>query len=722
MESLAEDDPRTIERYRLFGRLGAGGMGRVYLALSSDGRTVAIKLIHQHLVVDPLFRGRFRQEVAAARLVNGAYTAPVMDADAEATVPWLATVYVPGPSLRGAVAETGPLPVSAVRTLAAGLAAALREVHRVNLIHRDLTPANVLLTEDGPRVIDFGITRAADSTGGLTATGMLVGSPGFLSPEQVEGDELTTASDVFALGATLCFAASGTGPFGTASSATLLYRVVHSEPELDSLPAEVRAIVEPCLAKNPADRPTPDDLLAQIGPVDSGDTWLPRSIVDLIAEQREQVRGLRADLSPATPGQGTPAPVALAAGDVVETQDEPDDLDAPTTRSKVSSSPANRVPHTLVSGVEPMVGRAVPEAAARQPGGRSPHHTRLQPHPADAMSQAGSPHSPSTQSGFHPVPRTMHPTAASASGPLPAPAPPRSSGRRRAAVLTAVAALLVVVAVAAVAFLLGQGQRGGLAVPGTGSAQDDRDSGGGTDPVDDAPVDDAAVGEVPGAFIGDWAGLVETVDGDSQSAFATISLTGGNVGGSVGTFTRPVSGCSAALILDAATATRLEFHERDLETEHDDEDCAEPETTTVDLLADGTIRYTSDDPQRSGTFATALDSLPAGFAGEWAGSVLPAGEDEDEDAEPVDVELTLTNGGAGEEIGEFLRPEGGCAATLTFEHAAEGQISLTEEDQGTANEGFECVEPRSTVLTLTSDGGLRYQSFDPERAGVLAPN
>ncbi|AOS65333.1 serine/threonine-protein kinase [Actinoalloteichus hymeniacidonis] len=706
MESLAADDPRTIERYRLFGRLGAGGMGRVFLALSSDGRTVALKLIHQQLTTDPLFRSRFRQEVEAARLVSGAYTAPVMDADAEATVPWLATVYVPGPSLRHAVAEDGPLPVSTVRTLAAGLAAALREVHRVNLIHRDLTPANVLLTEDGPRVIDFGITRAADSTGGLTATGMLVGSPGFLSPEQVEGHELTPASDVFALGATLCFAASGTGPFGTASSAALLYRVVHSEPELDTLEPEVRAIVEPCLAKDPTERPSPDDLLRQIGAVDTGDTWLPQSIVELIDSQRDQVRTLRAgaELIAGTPGQGSAAPTpgdADATDAVPESvQPEVDEMDAPTTRSRPSGG-AKPFSHTLVSSLEPSVSRSIAEHPVRAGnGGQPPAHTRLQPHPADANSQ----------SGYHQVPQPTHATNTAAAGPATAtqatPPPPRS---RRGRVAALGITVVVVIAIVVLAFNLIP--RGGLPVSGTGSPETG---------ADDVRNDPPPVGEVAGAFVDEWAGLIESPEDESETVYVNIRITGGNLGASVGTVTGTVTGCSAALILDDASDTRLQFHERDLETGNEDADCPdESENATLDLLGDGTLRYTSDDPERSGTFSEALAELPAELEGEWSGSVLPAGEDEDEDAEPVEVELALDGGATGEEIGVFTRPLGGCSAVLTLRSATPGEANIVETDQGIVNEGYECVEPASTVLRLTEDGGLHYRSYEPSREGVL---
>ena len=205
MAALEPDDPRSVGDYRLLSRLGAGGMGRVFLGRSPGGRLVAVKVVHAELVRRPEFRSRFRREVQAARLVSGAFTAPVIDADPDAPRPWLVTSYIAGPSLEQVVAERGPLPTAAVLSVAAGLAEALVSIHAVRLVHRDLKPSNVLLAEDGPRVIDFGIVRTVEADS-LTGTGQLAGSPGFMSPEQVGGGEITPASDVFCLGAVLAFA------------------------------------------------------------------------------------------------------------------------------------------------------------------------------------------------------------------------------------------------------------------------------------------------------------------------------------------------------------------------------------------------------------------------------------------------------------------------------------------------------------------------------------
>ncbi|MBV7249043.1 protein kinase [Streptomyces sp. MW-W600-10] len=257
---LLPGDPERLGTIRLLGRLGAGGMGTVYLGRTPGGLTVAVKTVHEHLAADPHFRERFRREAAAARAVTGAHTAAVLDADPESSRPWLATAYLPGVTLRHAVAATGPLEPAAVRSLGAALAEALEAVHRAGLVHRDLKPSNVLITADGPRVIDFGIARAI-SDHGLTGAGDVIGTPGFIAPEQITGTVVTGAADVFALGAVLVFAATGGSPFGSATPAVLLYRAVHEEPDLTDVPEEVREVVTACLAKDPGRRPTVGQVL-----------------------------------------------------------------------------------------------------------------------------------------------------------------------------------------------------------------------------------------------------------------------------------------------------------------------------------------------------------------------------------------------------------------------------------------------------------------------------
>jgi outer membrane protein assembly factor BamB/tRNA A-37 threonylcarbamoyl transferase component Bud32 len=263
VEPLAADDPWQIGPYRLRARLGAGGMGQVYLGYSPAGRAVAVKVIHRELAKDPMFRTRFRREVAAARAVSGAYTAPVTAAGPDDDPPWLATAFVPGPSLGDAVAEAGALPELAVWKLAAGLVEALQAVHASGLVHRDLKPANVLLAADGPRLIDFGISQAVENTR-MTSTGLVVGTASFMSPEQAQGSNVGRPSDVFSLGSVIAFAALGTAPFGDGPLAATLYRVVNTDPVLDGIPAGLRKLVAACLAKTPAERPTLEWLVTAI--------------------------------------------------------------------------------------------------------------------------------------------------------------------------------------------------------------------------------------------------------------------------------------------------------------------------------------------------------------------------------------------------------------------------------------------------------------------------
>ncbi|MEY9847994.1 serine/threonine protein kinase/MFS family permease [Streptacidiphilus sp. BW17] len=284
VDQLTGKDPRFIGPYRLIARLGAGGMGLVYLGRSEQGRTVAVKVVQAEYAGHPEFRRRFAREVAAARLVGGSWTAAVLDADPEADIPWVATQYIPGPDLQTVVAKDfGPLPEDSVRILGNRLALALQAVHGAGLIHRDLKPSNVLVTVDGPRVIDFGIARAMDGLLGdslHTHTGMLIGSPGFMSPEQVRGLELTPASDVFCLGAVLLYAATGRLLFGAGESGlnAHLFRIAEEEADLTGVPESLAELVGACLHKAPAERPTLQHVVEQTT-TDRATEWLPSPVL-----------------------------------------------------------------------------------------------------------------------------------------------------------------------------------------------------------------------------------------------------------------------------------------------------------------------------------------------------------------------------------------------------------------------------------------------------------
>ncbi|MFB6876645.1 MDR family MFS transporter [Streptomyces sp. NPDC056323] len=312
MEQLTAEDPQHIGPYRLIARLGAGGMGLVYLGRSEAGRTVAVKVVQAEHAQHPEFRKRFTREVAAARRVGGTWTAAVLDADTEARVPWVATQYIPGPDLTTVVAKDfGPLPEHSVRTLANRLATALESVHGAGLIHRDLKPSNVLVTVDGPRVIDFGIARAMDSLAGdslHTRTGMLIGSPGFMSPEQVRGLELTAASDVFCLGAVLVYAATGRLLFGATETGlnAHLFRIAEEEADLTGVPESLVDLVRACLHKDPAQRPTPADVVARTAG-DQGGEWLPDSVLAQLGRHAAQLLDFAPETRTPQPDPRVPA-------------------------------------------------------------------------------------------------------------------------------------------------------------------------------------------------------------------------------------------------------------------------------------------------------------------------------------------------------------------------------------------------------------------------------
>jgi serine/threonine protein kinase len=405
MEPLSADDPRQIGGFSLRSRLGAGGMGRVYLAFSPGGRAVAMKVVHPGLAADPEFLRRFRNEVAAARAVSGMYTAPVVGAGIDDDPPWLATAYVPGPPLAEVVTRYGPLPEVAVWRLAAGLAEALRAVHACGLVHRDLKPGNVLLAADGPHVIDFGISRAFEGTA-VTSTGMVVGTPGYMSPEQAEGQQAGPPSDVFSLGCVLAYATTGNAPFGGGSAASILYRVVTGEPDLGGVTGDLRQVITACLAKNPGQRiglAQLGPMIAALGPAISGmlGGFWPEPLASVIAtDNTHPVTQVSAPLVSAPPVGAPPmsAPPVSAAP-----LSAPPVSGAPVSGAPVSGAPVSQPPGQPSSpppgstpgltGHAPMVADGYYAAAAYGLGAASPSA----PSPAPARPQYADPQYPQGQ-------------------------------------------------------------------------------------------------------------------------------------------------------------------------------------------------------------------------------------------------------------------------------------------------------------------------------------
>lgn len=550
MRPLDTDEPTVVGPYRLLGRLGSGGMGRVYLGRSAGGRTVAVKIVHPHFALDEEFRARFRREVDAARRVGGAWTAPVLDADPDARVPWVATAYAAGPSLTAAVTELGPLPEHTVRTLGAGLAEALTAVHGLGLVHRDVKPSNVLLTLDGPLLIDFGIARATDGTASLTSTGVSIGSPGYMSPEQILGKGVTGAADVFSLGAVLAYAATGVPPFPGDSSAALLYRVVHEPPELDGLTGDLREVTEACLDKDPSARPSPADITGRLAPeggaarlVSGG--WLPGALVEQVS--RAAVNLLNLETTGGGPADGAASgPVGFSSPSVGEgTEPEsPGAVGAEATTSGPSVSgpaPSGPAPSGPVGG-----GFGPPPVMPSSGGGPAgtvvpePRSGTVVPEPRHATGTS-SPHPPTEPgngAGSAPGRLSLSVSAASTPG---------TGGRGRrvsCTVALAVAGALAAVTVgSAFVFDLLPGSSGD-------AGADHGPSGGQPEP-----------GTVPAAYVGTWEGQASSRESITiPLGTFRVTLKEARVGERVGTLrhTDIFGGiCDDVLTLKEVTAKRI---------------------------------------------------------------------------------------------------------------------------------------------------------------------
>ncbi|MER7838247.1 protein kinase [Streptomyces sp. NPDC096040] len=573
MEKLGPGDPQHIGRYRLLARLGAGGMGQVYLARSERGRTVAVKLVRAELAAQEDFRARFRQEVRNAQRVGGFWTAPVLDADTEAAVPWVATGYVAGPSLQRVVEhDHGPLPERSVRILAAGLAHALTNIHAAGIVHRDLKPSNVMLTIEGPRVIDFGIARALETLPGegITRTGSLVGSPGFMAPEQVRGERITPASDVFSLGSVLAYAVTGRLPFGATEGGAhaQMFRIAQEEPDLSGLPEGIADVVRDCLRKDPATRPSLDAILARTGAVDtveegrSRDPWLPGSLVAQLG--RHAVELLEVE-DPTMYGSSVEVPEARPAA-----------------------------PHP-----QPTLNPPSPEHAPAHPAYGYPNQQPLQhPQPYNPYS---NPYTAAT---------TPEPAQPLYTPPPPPPYDPTPDGEprrtaRSTVLLVTVAVIVMLAAGGSVYALMNSGggddeKAGGTATPSVTARTSSEEPTPTPSPSSSAP----STGAVPTAFLGSWTTVIDNSTGHNTRE---LTIRQGAVGDTVLTLVADGPGyhCEfdAKLAEKPGSGGPLEIGPSTVTSGKPRSSCSAGEATEVTLLSDGSLKRVRKDGGESLTYS-----------------------------------------------------------------------------------------------------------------------
>ncbi|MET7514164.1 serine/threonine-protein kinase [Streptomyces sp. NPDC005480] len=614
MEKLGAGDPQRIGAYRLLARLGAGGMGQVYLARSDRGRTVAVKLVRQELAEQEEFRNRFRLEVQAARQVGGAWTAPVLDADTEADIPWVATGYVAGPSLQTVVShDHGALPERSVRILAAGLTHALKDIHTAGLIHRDLKPSNVLVTIDGPRVIDFGIARALETVtdGGLTRTGALVGSPGFMAPEQVRGDRITPACDVFCLGSVLAYAATGELPFGTANSGVhaLMFRIAQEEPDLEGLPEGLQELVEDCLRKDPAARPTLDQLLERTGAEDTlgdggrtRDPWLPGALVAQLGRHAVQLLDNEDPDGPAGETSGKPPslnkekPAPAGTGDGGGDSGGGGEATPPPPGSP-GAAPVNHLPT--------MVSPSGPPAPALPPAPPPASAAYGYPHPHPQAPVYGYPQQ-GGWGGTPPYGPGSTPPYGPAVLPLGAPQPePRRSGRSTAALI--VVALVVALGAGGSVYALMKDD-GKTASQSDDPKQPTSNAPTSQGPTTDGPSSQApgtsqppssseppAGGDVPTEFLGTWTASIDNGTGHNTRR---LSIQQGSPGDTVLSMTAdgPLQGggtyhCVFQGALVSASGGTLRIGATDV-VSGPSGSCSPGKPSSVEMLPSGELRRT----------------------------------------------------------------------------------------------------------------------------------
>ncbi|MFF2373220.1 serine/threonine-protein kinase [Streptomyces xiamenensis] len=669
MDPLTPQDPQRIGEYRLLARLGEGGMGQVYLARSDRGRTVAVKTIRGELAREQDFRRRFALEITAAQRVGGRWTAPVLDADTEAATPWVATGYIAGPSLHQVVGrDFGPLPERGIRLLANGLTAALRDIHAAGLVHRDLKPSNVLLTIDGPRVIDFGIARVLESEpgAGVTRTGATVGSPGFMSPEQIRGQRLTPASDVFCLGSVLAYAATGRTPYGALDSGAhiLLFRIAEEEPELDGIPEQLRGLISACLAKEPAARPTLDDLERYTAAERDGEPWLPGALVAQLGRHAVQL------LDSEDPESRTDTPAVAA----------------PASSPEPAPEPSSPTPTALAAPATPAAAQQQPPSAAQPP--------HLQ------ATFGGPVPSPYSQPGAAPGPYAHH------SGGFGPPSqqvythqahqpPGRAGGRRLSG--PAIAGICV-----AFVALIGGGIITANVINGGGSGSGGGDGGG------------EAITE---AYLGSWQGEYTTVDDEGENVWHGVRLdvVQGEEGENVGTVTAVTDHllCSYEMRLSSfdKDAEELGFRAEPVWSVPADEvdgDCPNPDTPEVQRMVavgegDMTLALAGEeiDLERA-----ASDAVPDLLVGEWGDTWT------DEDGVEWATTLTVSEGTIGEVVltyEEWNDDRGTCVWENNLAQVFDREVVLGPDvyvESASAASLESCGEfsaPRLTVARGTND-------------------
>jgi serine/threonine protein kinase len=658
MKPLGPTDPQRVGQYRLLGKLGAGGMGSVYLARSDRGRTVAVKLVQPELARQPEFRQRFKQEVEAARRIGGEFTAPVLGGDTEAETPWVATGYVAGPSLHEVITTTyGSLPERTLRILANGLVRALRDIHAAGMVHRDLKPSNVLITIDGPRVIDFGIARALESHEGLTRTGAAVGSPGFMSPEQCRGETVTAASDIFCLGSVLTFAATGRTPFGDANSpmTALMLAIVQDEKDISGVPEGMRGLVEHCLAQNPANRPSLDQLLrwtetpAELADgADEREPWLPGALVAVLGRHAVELLDSEDPLQappmptmqpppamPASPPPVTPLPPSgppagpppaspASPPPGMVPQQTPTQFAPSTPPPSPPPSPAPSPPPPAASGVN--YGQTM--TSATPPTHQAPQAPQAPqtPHPPQTGSypppQAGSYGYPAPGGGYgYPQQQGAPPTPMYGSTPPPAgvntpyqmgqalpsgPGGPGGPGHGRGGpggqnkktvwiiVAAAVVAVALIVGITVVA--LGGGDSEDKADDPTGEPTGEPTNEP-TDQPTDQPTEDPTVdpsATVPTDMVGGWEGQITDTSGSDEGIFRRMEISEGSAGSAIATTWNvyaDVMCIGSGELVSGDGSTQITMSSSMTRTVPSDQECTAYGEQTLTLQSDGTLLW-----------------------------------------------------------------------------------------------------------------------------------